>query len=685
MKNKMVIVCQRDVKDCGACCLQSIIKFYNGYVPIEKIRLDTYTSMQGVSVYHLLKAAEKYGFDAIAKKIEDKNLNNIILPAIVHVKYDNGLTHFMCLYEIKGTNYILMDPSKGKIKMTKEEFNKIFTGVVLQFTPKDKIILLEKENSIYNLFIKILIKNKKLCINALLCSFLLTIITIISGMYFKVMNEFISNNAFQNTIKILIFIFLLCIVFKIIFDYLKKYYENHINKNIDVSVFKEFINHLFHLPLNVIESRSSGEIMSRVNEISSIKELFSQIFIFAFLDLMICLASFIVLLNINIKITFILIIFVLIYIIISIIISPYLYKRIRQNIEYQTEVNTILLENINMINSIKNLNETENILNKIENKICNLIFDNYSFNISINFFETLKNIFYELSFFIINTYGFYLIYNNKFSLISLVIYNTFLSYFMNPIKNIVSLIPKYNFLRASFNKICDFINIKEEKIGESKELVNGDIIIENISFSYDNYNYIIKNFSEVVKANEKIMIKGKSGSGKSSLCKLLTRDFSLNNGCIYINGININDYSLNTIKDNIIYVGQKENLYTDTIKNNILFNYEDESNFNKVCKICLIDLIVNKRKLRYDFGISNDSINISGGEKQRIILARALLRNSKILILDEALSETDYFMEKTIIKNIIREYPEKTIIYVSHKKQDNLFDRVITLKGEHEK
>lgn len=685
MKNKMVIVCQRDVKDCGVCCLQSIIKYYNGYVPIEKIRLDTYTSMQGVSVYHLLKAAEKYGFDAIAKKIEDKDLNNIILPAIVHVKYDNGLTHFMCLYEIKGPNYILMDPSKGKIKMTKEEFNKIFTGVVLQFTPKDKIILLEKENSIYSLFIKILIKNKKLCINALLCSVLLTIITIISGMYFKVMNELIINNAFQNTIKITIFIFLVCIIFKIIFDYLKKYYENHINKNIDISVFKGFINHLFHLPLNVIESRSSGEIMSRVNEISSIKELFSQIFIIAFLDLMICLAAFIVLLNLNNKITFILVIFIIIYILLSILISPFFYKRIRQNIEYQTEVNTILLENINMINSIKNLNETENILYKIENKICNLIFDNYTFNININFFETIKNIFYELSFFIINTYGFYLIYNNKFSLISLVIYNTFLSYFIDPIKNIVSLIPKYNFLRASFNKICDFININEEKMGDNEKLINGDIVFEKISFAYDNYNYIIKDFNEIIKTGEKIMIKGKSGSGKSSLCKLITRDFPLSEGNIYINGINIYDYSLSTIKNNVIYVGQKENLYTDTIKNNILFNYKDETNFDKVCKICLVDLIVNKRKLRYDFGISNDSVNISGGEKQRIILARALLRNSKILILDEALSETDYFMEQTIIKNIIKEYPNKTIIYVTHKKQDNLFNRVINLESNYEK
>ena len=101
--------------------------------------------------------------------------------------------------------------------------------------------------------------------------------------------------------------------------------------------------------------------------------------------------------------------------------------------------------------------------------------------------------------------------------------------------------------------------------------------------------------------------------------------------------------------------------------------------------VAAYDLIVNKRKLRYDFGISNDSVNISGGEKQRIILARALLRNSKILILDEALSETDYFMEQTIIKNIIKEYPNKTIIYVTHKKQDNLFNRVINLESNYEK
>ena len=141
---------------------------------------------------------------------------------------------------------------------------------------------------------------------------------------------------------------------------------------------------------------------------------------------------------------------------------------------------------------------------------------------------------------------------------------------------------------------------------------------------------------------------------------------------------------MRTIRDNIIYVGQKEKIFTGTIKENIMLNQNDEIKFQKICKICLIDLIVNKRKFRYNFGISNDSINISGGEKQRIILARALMKDSKILVLDEALSETDYFMEKTIINNIIKNFPYKTLIYVSHKKIDNLFERAINIGENYE-
>ena len=684
MKNKIVVECQKDVKDCGACCLSSIVKFYGGYVPLEKIRLDTYTSYDGVSVYNILKAAEKYGFDACAKKIQDKDLSKIILPAIVHVIYKNGLTHFMCLYKINGDEYVLMDPSKGKVKMKKSEFDKIFSQVVIEFCVRDKILLLEKGSNIYSLFVKIIIANKKLCINVLLTSILLMILTILNTLYFKVMNQYVTTNKDQMLIKFIVLIFLIILLFKIIFEYLKSYYENHINKNIDVSVFKNFINHLFYLPYNVICFRTTGEIMTRVNELQSIKNLFSEIFVTCFLDFFITFGAFISLCIINVKMTFILSLFVIIYVIFSLLLNPYIYKRIRKNIEYQTESNNVIIENIDMISSIKNLDETSNVLNKIESKMSSLIFDNYTFTNDINFFNTFKNIIYELAFFIVNTYGFYLIYASRLTIIDLIMFNSLMSYYLSPIKNLIDLLPKYNFLRASFNKICDFIDLEEEKKGLIEPFTNGDITFKNVCFSYNNYKKIVDNFSEKIKMGEKVMLKGESGCGKSTLCKLINRTYNLNYGDILVNDRSILDYNLKTIKANIIYVGQKESLYTDTIKNNIMFNCNDEEKFKHVCKICLIDKIVSQRKFRYDFGISNDSSNISGGEKQRIILARALMRNFEILILDEALSETDYFMEKQIIKNILDNFKDKTIIYVSHKKQDDLFERVIKIGGNND-
>ena len=302
----------------------------------------------------------------------------------------------------------------------------------------------------------------------------------------------------------------------------------------------------------------------------------------------------------------------------------------------------------------------------------------------INFIQFIQSFILENAEFIITATGVYLIIKNNYSLLSLITFNMIMSYFKEPIKRFVDLFPKYNFFRASFRKVCDFVDIKQEYLGKLENFQSGDIKINNVSFSYNDFNLILDDYSLVIKQNEKVMIKGQSGKGKSTLCKLLNRSLELNNGSILIGEKNINDYSLKTIRNNIIYVGQKEFLYTDTIKNNIMFYNDDLEKFDKVCKICLIDEIVEKRKFRYDFGVCNDSSNISGGEKQRIILARGLMNNFEVLILDEALSETDYEMEAKIIKNILKSYPDKTILYISHKKQDNLFERVIEIGGKNE-
>jgi len=192
----------------------------------------------------------------------------------------------------------------------------------------------------------------------------------------------------------------------------------------------------------------------------------------------------------------------------------------------------------------------------------------------------------------------------------------------------------------------------------------------------------LKNLNIKIKPREHVFLKGPSGSGKSTICKLIYKLLKESSGNILIGGVSISDYSLSSIRNEITYVSQNENIFTNTIRENIIFNREIElKEFDKVCKICKLDSIVAKRPLRYECLISDDTNYLSGGEKQRIILARALLKESKILLLDEALSEVDYKLEKEIINNILDNYKDKTIIYVSHKDCEKLFDRTIEVNN----
>ena len=143
--NAKYIVKQHDIKDCGAASLLSIIKYYNGYVPMEKIREDTKITKEGITAYNLINAAKKYGFNSygIKASINDILTNHIILPCIAYVELENGLRHFVVIYKITKKNLLIMDPGKGYVKKSIEEFNKIYQEVLIILSPRCEIIKYE--------------------------------------------------------------------------------------------------------------------------------------------------------------------------------------------------------------------------------------------------------------------------------------------------------------------------------------------------------------------------------------------------------------------------------------------------------------------------------------------------------------------------------------------------------------
>ncbi len=680
---KIKPVIQKDLKDCGVCSMEYIINYYGGYIPLEKLREDTLTSSDGTSIYHIVYAFQKWGFDASGVLVENIKEECIKMPLIAHLKLKSGLLHFVVIKKITKDTIYLMDPGVGNRKMKIEEFMELFTGYVVIVYPRSEVIKMDKGITIKKLFLNIINKEKFLMFKIVSISFLFTILLILSSYYFKVGSNLISSN--RELFRYLIYSFGLVIFLKVLTEYIRSYYENRLNNLVDVYIYPDFLNHLFNLPLKNVKSRTTGEIISRVNELGNIKDLFSDIFVFGILDSSLMIISFIVLYIINKNLSKILLLFIIIYFILGIFISKITYKKVLENIDYQTEFNSVLLESVEMIDSVKNLNVINIILNKIEKVLAKFLYNNYLFNEFFNKSSFFKNLIIESCFFTINSVGFWLILKNKLLLIDLITFNMLLSYCIDPVKNVISLIPKYNYIKASFSKITEFINIDPESIIKNDQKLQGDIIFKNVYYSYNNYNYILNGLNITIKYGEHVLLNGSSGSGKSTVCKLIYQENIPSKGEILINNINLNDIEKGIIKDNILYVSQNEKLFTGTIRENILLERKvNDEYFHKICSLCEVEEIVSKKNMRYDTLIEPSSKNISGGEAQRIILARGLLKSANYIILDEALSEVDYNLECKIIKNICAFFKDKTIIYISHKNQTHNFKSIINLEVKNE-
>lgn len=679
---KVFVTRQQDLQDCGVCCLSSIIRYYDGYVPMERLRIDTHTTKDGSTAYNLLNAASKYGFEVRGVKITSLDDNNIFLPAIAHMKYKNGLNHFVVIYTITKNKVILMDPAKGKVSINRQEFLKNFSQILLMFYPREKIIYLQKGKNIFEVLGTIINSERKLFSQIIVISIILTALSIIGSYYFKIGLDAISDNTYLDYFKLIVLVFGVITIFKCLFFYMRIYLENHLNKNIDVFLLSDFLNHLYKIPSRSIGSRSSGEIISRVRELNNIKSLYTELFVNFLLDFLLALVSIPILISISSKMFLVLFFVVAIYFIIGLFTTKTIYRKAYQNITLEEEFNSYLLESIDTYSTVKNLNLTNYVLKNVEEKLSKYLYDNYTLNNYLNNTDSLKNGINEIGFFVANTVGLFLIIQQQLSITSLITFNSLMSFFLNPLKNLIDILPKYNFFKATFDKISDFINIPTEKLGKRTPFNNYAITVDNVSYSYNDYNLTLKNIAMKIKKGEKVMFKGKSGCGKSTMCNILIKEFLNYQGEIYIGEKNLKDYSLKTIRDNILYVSQKEQLFTASIKDNILLGRNiSEEKFLSICKICGVDKIVLKKPFRYETIITNNEGYVSGGERQRIVLARSLLKEAKIIILDEVLSEVDFISERKIILDLKKNYPDKTIIYITHKAQEDLFDTVINFEA----
>lgn len=679
---KFLIVKQDGYKECGAACLLSIIRYYHGNISINKLVELTQTDKTGTNFYYLKVAAERIGLEAIGYKVTNKNFLNEINKPFICQLIDKNFEHFVVVYEIKKNKIFLMDPAIGVRTISINEFLELWTGYIMIFSPRKKLLYYQDKKYLNQIIVETVSNNKGIVFNILLLSIIFTVISCLYATYFQIVLDYVISST-ANNLLIITFFFGVLLIAKCITNFFRTELLIYLNQKLDCSIFLNTFKKLLLLPYSYYKNRTTGEVISRINDLVYIKNILNKIILTVFLDFIIFICCGILLLKINITLFILIVIIILVYIFIFYIFRPVLKKYTEINQQHSAKINSFLVETINGYETIKNINIESVIAEKMEEIYVDALNDNFIYDNMSNLELFIKELVSAIGILLVGFLGFYFVMKQEMSLGTFLTFTFLANYFIEPLKNIIDLNKEYYYAINSLRRVNHLLEIDTENLSTKTNLFTKETIrLHHLSFSYNMQKNILQNINLEIKKQDKVIILGDSGSGKSTILKLLLKYYPVSRNMIYINEIDLNDYTIQDIRDNISCVSQNEILYTDTIKNNIISNRDiSNTEFMEVCKIACIDEFVKNMFLGYETKLEENGLNLSGGQRQRIILARALLKPSKILLIDEGLNAIDINLERKILKNIFSKYQNKTIIVISHRLENlDLFNKVIQLK-----
>ncbi len=674
---KKIYISQVDETDCGVACLAMIFKHFGTQISLAKLRNLAKTDQMGTTALGLVKTAQKLNFETKAIKADMSlfSIKDLPLPFIVHVIKSNNIEHYYVVINCS-EKYVKIadpDPTVKITKMPKEKFSKEWTGVAIFIAPKSTYEpIKEKKSSLLSL-VPDLLKQKKLLLNIVLAALLTTLISIL-GSYFlqAIIDTYIPNNM-QDTLAIIALGLIIFYIFQAIFTYAEDFLLTILGQRMSIDINLGYIKHIFKLPMDFFATRNTGEIVSRFSDASKIIDALASAVLSMLLDVGIVVIMGIILGIQSTKLFLLTLISIPIYIVVILAFTKPFERLNRETMESNSVVSSSIIEDIRGIETIKGLNSEEERYQKIDSEFVDFLKKSLAYTKSDTLQQAIK-LFIQLTLdvFILWT-GANLVIHNSLSIGQLMTYNALLSFFINPLQNIINLQPKLQSAQVANNRLNEVFLVESEfkKKRPLKQVsqLKGPIELKNISYQYGYGTNVLHNLNLTITENEKLTIVGMSGSGKSTLVKLLVNFFEPASGEILINGHQLQTINKHTLRSYINYLPQDPYIFSGTILDNLKLGNRAGTKSKEIIKACQTAVIANdiaKMPLQFDTHLDEDATVLSGGQKQRIAIARALLSPAKVLILDESTSGLDTITEKQLVKNLLA-LKDRTIIFIAHR------------------
>lgn len=670
-------VIQMEAVECGAASLKMILGYYGKHISLEKLREECGVNRDGSKAINIIKAARKFDLEPEGYKVEEiKELKDVEFPAIIHWNFN----HFLVLEGFKKGVFYLNDPALGHRKVSYEDFNAAFTGVILTFKKAENFKKSGKKSNLINA----LKERTKGYEKVILVLFMVGLLMVIPGLVIPIfsrifVDEILISHA-TDWIWPLVGGMALTAIFRAVLQHFQLNVLMKAQNKLDIVSSAQYFWHVLKLPIQFFHQRDNGEIGSRIVLNQQISNLITGQIARNLLDLIVVVFYFALMLQYDVTLSIIALIFALMNIFSVRLIGS---KRIEKYFSLSVTSGKLYgttLGGIKTIETLKAMGRENDFFVKWNGSFAKVINQKQKLAAFESYFGLVPRFIAQFQTLIILILGASKIMDGQISVGMLVAFQSLVASFSAPISSLVGLGTTLQELEGDMNRIDDVMRAEPDPSIDQKVIVKDDnykiiskklegyIEFKNVTFGYSKVSEpLISNLSLKINPGERIALVGGSGSGKSTVAKLLMGFYEPWEGEILFDGVNRNKLPRQVINNSLSMVSQDIYLFSGplrdvltlhdtTISDNMLIN---------ACKDASIHEVIASKPNAYDYELNEGGKNFSGGQRQRLEIARSLVTNPTMLVLDEATSALDPTTEKLIDENIKKR--KCSVVVVAHR------------------
>ncbi|WP_299678365.1 peptidase domain-containing ABC transporter [uncultured Dokdonia sp.] len=685
---------QTETKDCGPTCLKIIAKHYHKNLSINELRKISETTREGSNLLNLSDASEAIGFRSLGVKLTLNELKEAPLPCILHWNKD----HYVVLYKIKKDTFYISDPGFGLLTYSKEEFLKFWIGnnakdttqegiaLFLETTPSFYTSELEDEEDLefnFRYLSKYIIKYKSFIIQLAVGLLAASLLQLVVPFLTQSIVDVGINNKDLNFIYLVLFAQIALFLGRTGIEIIRSWILLHISTRINISLISDFFIKLMKLPIAYFDTKMTGDIMQRIGDHSRIEKILTTSSLSVLFSLVNFVVFSVVLTYYNTQIFSVFLTGSILYFFwIKIFLKKRAaldYKRFSASSQEQSKV----IELINGMQDIKLHNAEKQKrwawefvqarLFKVSVKSLSL---EQAQSVGSSFINELKNIF-------ISILSAKLVIEGDITLGVMLSISYIVGQLNAPVQQLINFVRELQDAKISLDRLGEIHQMDDEEIEPENKVsdipANAGINIKNVSFRYTGSDVsVLKNINLIIPPNKTTAIVGASGSGKTTLLKLLLKFYDPNEGEIQLDNIVFENLSQKAWRNHYGVVMQEGFIFNDSIANNIAIGEEsiDKQKLSHAIDVANIREYIESLPLSYNTKIGTEGIGLSTGQKQRLLIARAVYKNPKYLFFDEATSALDANNEKVIMEQLDTFFKDRTVVVVAH--------RLSTVKNAHQ-